>query len=107
MKQARIRPISYAVVATLAVIAIWLTPSLEKKQVFPMAPVVVTRPGLEPANFLLSPLVVQASNTVLVDTLAISEVIHPCPHHALTVRGVVVLPPSRRHPSGWAHDDFL
>ena len=34
--QARIRPISYAVVAILAVIAIWLTPSLEKKQVFPM-----------------------------------------------------------------------
>ena len=107
MKQARIRPISYAVVAILAVIAIWLTPSLEKKQVFPMEPVVVTRPGLEPANFLLSPLVVEASNTELVDTLAITGVIHSSLYNALNESGVGVLPPSARHQLAWSLADIF
>ena len=52
--------------AIMAMVAIWLTPSLEKKQIFPMEPVVVTQPGLEPADFLLQPLVVEATNTELV-----------------------------------------
>ena len=65
MKPATVRPISYAVVATLALVAIWFTPQLEKKQVFAMEPVVVSRPGLEPADFLLSPIFVEASNQEL------------------------------------------
>jgi len=40
-------------VATLAAVAIWFTPQLEKKQVFAMEPVVVSRPALEPADFLM------------------------------------------------------
>src|SRR5206468_6699822 len=95
--QQRIRPVGYAIVATLAAVAIWLTPTLEKKQVFAMEPVVVSRPGLEPADFLMSPLVVEASNKELVDTLAIGGVITSNLYNALNVSGAGVLPPSARH----------
>jgi murein DD-endopeptidase MepM/ murein hydrolase activator NlpD len=105
--QARVRPLSYAIVATLAVVAIWLTPPLEKKQVFPMEPVVVSRPGLEPANFLLSPLVVEASNTELVDTLSIAGVITSSLYNALNESGVGVLPPSARHQLAWSLADIF
>jgi murein DD-endopeptidase MepM/ murein hydrolase activator NlpD len=105
--QARVRPLSYAVVATLAVVAICLTPPLEKKQVFPMQPVVVTRPGLEPANFLLSPLVVEASNTELMDTLAITGVITSSLYNALNESGVGILPPSARHQLAWSLADIF
>ena len=107
MKQARIRPLSYAIVAALAVVAIWLTPALEKKQVFPMQPVVVTRPGIEPADFLLSPLVVEASNTELVDTLTIGGVIQSSLYNALNESGVGVLPPSARHQLAWSLADIF
>jgi murein DD-endopeptidase MepM/ murein hydrolase activator NlpD len=105
--QARVRPLSYAVVATLAVVAICLTPPLEKKQVFPMQPVVVTRPGLEPANFLLSPLVIEASNTELMDTLAITGTITSSLYNALNESGVGVLPPSARHQLAWSLADIF
>lgn len=101
------RPVSYAIVATLALVAIWLTPTLEKKQVFAMRPVVVTRPGLEPADFFLSPLVVEASNTELVDTLAIAGVIHSSLYNALNESGVGVLPPSARHQLAWTLADIF
>jgi murein DD-endopeptidase MepM/ murein hydrolase activator NlpD len=107
LKYAPIRPLSYAIVATLAAVAIWLTPSLEKKQVFAMEPVVVSRPGLEPADFLLSPLVVQASNTELVDTLTIGGVIHSSLYNALNESGVGVLPPSARHQLAWSLADIF
>src|SRR5690242_6752561 len=103
----RIRPVSYAIVATLAVVAIWFTPSLEKKQVFAMEPVVVSRPGLEPADFLLSPLVVEASNKELVDTLAIGGVIQSSLYNALNESGVGVLPPSARHQLAWSLADIF
>jgi murein DD-endopeptidase MepM/ murein hydrolase activator NlpD len=101
------RPISYVIVATLAVVAIWFTPSLEKKQVFAMEPVVVSRPGLEPADFLLSPLVVEASNKELVDTLAIGGVIQSSLYNALNESGVGVLPPSARHQLAWSLADIF
>ena len=107
MKQAPIRPIGYAVVATLAAVAIWLTPTLEKKQVFAMEPVVVSRPGLEPADFLMRPIVVQASNSELVDTLTISGVIHSSLYNALNESGVGVLPPSARHQLAWRLADIF
>src|SRR5881394_1372180 len=103
----RIRPISYAVVATMAAVAIWLTPTLEKKQVFAMEPVVVSRPGLEPADFVLTPLVIEASNTELVDTLAIGGVIHSSLYNALNESGVGVLPPSARHQLAWSLADIF
>ena len=102
-----VRPASYAVVATLAMVAIWLTPPLEKKQVFPMQPVVVTRPGLEPADFNLTPLVIEASNTELLDTLAISGVIQSSLYNALNESGVGVLPPSARHKLAWSLADIF
>jgi murein DD-endopeptidase MepM/ murein hydrolase activator NlpD len=102
-----VRPVSYAVVATLAVVAIWLTPPLEKKQIFPMEPVVVTRPGVEPADFMLTPLLVEASNTELVDTLAISGVIQSSLYNALNESGVGVLPPSARHKLAWSLADIF
>ena len=105
--QVHVRPLSYAVVATLAVVAICLTPPLEKKQVFPMQPVVVTRPGLEPANFLLSPLVIEASNTELMDTLAITGTITSSLYNALNESGVGVLPPSARHQLAWSLADIF
>lgn len=105
--QARVRPLSYAIVAALAVVAIWLTPPLEKKQIFPMQPVVVSRPGLDPANFLLSPLVVEASNTELMDTLAITGVITSSLYNALNESGVGVLPPSARHQLAWSLADIF
>ncbi|HEY3133755.1 MAG TPA: M23 family metallopeptidase [Gemmatimonadaceae bacterium] len=107
MKHHTIRPISYAIVATLAVVAIWFTPSLEKKQVFAMEPVVVSRPGLEPADFLLSPLVVEASNKELVDTLAIGGVITSNLYNALNESGAGVLPPSVRHQLAWSLADIF
>ena len=102
-----VRPVSYAVVATLAMVAIWLTPPLEKKQVFPMQPVVVTRPGVEPADFSLTPLLVEASNTELLDTLAISGVIQSSLYNALNESGVGVLPPSARHKLAWSLADIF
>jgi murein DD-endopeptidase MepM/ murein hydrolase activator NlpD len=102
-----VRPVSYAVVATLAVVAIWFTPPLEKKQIFPMEPVIVTRPGLEPADFMLSPLVIEAANTELVDTLTISGVIHSSLYNALNESGVGVLPPSARHKLAWSLADIF
>jgi len=105
--QDRIRPVSYAIVATLAVVAIWFTPSLEKKQVFAMEPVVVSRPGLEPADFLMSPLVVEASNKELVDTLAIGGVITSNLYNALNESGQGVLPPSARHQLAWSLADIF
>jgi murein DD-endopeptidase MepM/ murein hydrolase activator NlpD len=107
LKQARVRPIGYAVVALLAGLAIWFTPTLEKRQVFAMEPVVVSRPGLEPADFLLSPLVVEASNTDLVDTLAIGGVITSSLYNALNVSGEGVLPPSARHKLAWSLADIF
>ena len=103
----RIRPISYAIVATMAAVAIWLTPTLEKKQVFAMEPVVVSRPGLEPADFLLSPLVVEASNKELVDTLAIGGVITSNLYNALNESAAGVLPPSARHQLTWSLADIF
>ena len=107
MKQARVRPLGYAIVAAMAAVAIWLTPTLEKKQVFAMEPVVVSRPGLEPADFLLHPVLVEASNTELVDTLAISGVIESSLYNALNESGVGVLPPSARHQLAWSLADIF
>ena len=101
------RPVSYAIVATLAAVAIWFTPALEKKQVFAMDPVVVSRPGLEPADFLFQPVVIEASNTELVDTLAIAGVIHSSLYNALNESGVGVLPPSARHQLAWSLADIF
>ncbi len=103
----RIRPISYAIVATLAAVAIWFTPTLEKKQIFAMEPVVVSRPGFEPADFLLSPLVVEASNKELVDTLAIGGVITSNLYNALNESAAGVLPPSARHQLTWSLADIF
>jgi murein DD-endopeptidase MepM/ murein hydrolase activator NlpD len=94
-------------VATLAAVAIWFTPALERKQVFAMDPVVVSRPGLEPADFLFQPVVVEASNTELVDTLAIAGVIHSSLYNALNESGVGVLPPSARHQLAWSLADIF
>jgi murein DD-endopeptidase MepM/ murein hydrolase activator NlpD len=107
LKQVKVRPVSYAIVATLAVVAIWFTPTLEKKQVFAMEPVVVTVPGLEPADFVLSPLVVKASTAELLDTLAISGVIESSLYNALNESGVGVLPPSARHKLAWSLADIF
>ena len=107
MKRDTVRPVSYAIVATLAAVAIWFTPALEKKQVFAMGPVVVSRPGLEPADFLFQPVLVEASNTELVDTLAIAGVIHSSLYNALNESGVGVLPPSARHQLAWSLADIF
>ncbi len=101
------RPASYAVVAIMGMVAVWLTPSLEPKQVFSIAPVVVSRPGLEPADFLFRPVVIEASNTELVDTLQISGVIHSSLYNALNESGVGVLPPSARHQLAWSLADIF
>jgi murein DD-endopeptidase MepM/ murein hydrolase activator NlpD len=95
------------VVAALAAVAIWFTPTLEKKQVFALDPVVVSRPGLEPADFLLKPVVIEASNTELVDTLAIAGVIRSSLYNALNESGVGVLPPSARHQLAWSLADIF
>jgi murein DD-endopeptidase MepM/ murein hydrolase activator NlpD len=94
-------------VAALAVVAIWLTPPLEKKQIFPMQPIVVTEPALEPADFMLQPLVVEATNTELVDTLTISGVIRSSLYNALNESGVGVLPPAARHQLAWSLADIF
>ncbi len=72
-----------------------------------MEPVVVSRPGLEPVDFALSPLVIEASNTELVDTLAISGVISSSLYNALNESGVGVLPPSARHQLAWSLADIF
>lgn len=107
MKHAAVRPISYLVVATLAAVAIWFTPQLEKKQVFAMEPVVVSRPGLEPADFQMSPLVVEASDKELVDTLAIGGVITSNLYNAVNASAADLLPPSARHQLTWSLADIF
>ena len=107
MKPAHIRTIGYAVVAALAAVAIWLIPTLEKKSVFVLDPVTVSRPGLEPADFMFSPLLVQASNSELIDTLAIAGVIRSSLYNALDESGVGVLPPSARHQLAWSLADIF
>ncbi|HEU4747883.1 MAG TPA: M23 family metallopeptidase [Gemmatimonadaceae bacterium] len=72
-----------------------------------LEPVTVTRPGLEPADFELSPLTIQASNTELVDTLAIAGVIRSSLYNALNESGVGVLPPSARHKLAWSLADIF
>jgi murein DD-endopeptidase MepM/ murein hydrolase activator NlpD len=72
-----------------------------------MQPVVVTRPGLEPADFMFTPLLVEASNTELVDTLAIAGVIQSSLYNALNESGVGVLPPSARHKLAWSLADIF
>jgi murein DD-endopeptidase MepM/ murein hydrolase activator NlpD len=91
----------------MGMVAVWLTPALEPKQIFPMAPVVVNRPGVEPADFMFHPLVIEASNTELVDTLAISGVIQSSLYNALNESGVGVLPPSARHQLAWSLADIF
>ncbi|HJP86670.1 MAG TPA: M23 family metallopeptidase [Gemmatimonadaceae bacterium] len=107
MKHATVRPVSYVVVATLAAVAIWFTPQLEKKEVFAMEPVVVSRPGLEPADFLLSPIVVEASDKPIVDTLAIGGVITSNLYNALNISGAGVLPADARHKLAWSLADIF
>jgi murein DD-endopeptidase MepM/ murein hydrolase activator NlpD len=107
LKRVSVRPVSYAVVAALGLAAIWLTPALEKKQVFPMQPIVVTEPGLDPADFMLAPLVVEATNKELLDTLSISGVIHSSLYNALNESGVGVLPPAARHQLAWSLADIF
>jgi murein DD-endopeptidase MepM/ murein hydrolase activator NlpD len=87
--------------------AVWFTPALEPKQVFPLAPVVVNRPGIDPADFSFRPVVIEASNSELVDTLAISGVIHSSLYNALNESGVGVLPPSARHQLAWSLADIF
>ena len=107
MKHAAVRPISYLIVATLAAVAIWFTPTLEKKQVFAMEPVVVSEPGLEPADFLLSPIVVEASNKDVVDTLAIGGVITSNLYNAINASGAGLLPADARHKLVWSLADIF
>lgn len=103
----KVRPVGYAIVVALGLVAVWLTPALEKKQVFPMEPVVVNRPGYEPTDFMLSPVVIEASNTELLDTLAIAGVITSNLYNALNESGVGVLPPSARHQLAWTLADIF
>lgn len=105
--RAKVRPVGYAIVVALGLVAVRLTPALEKKQVFPMEPVVVSRPGFEPTDFMLSPVVIEASNTELVDTLAIAGVITSNLYNALNESGVGVLPPSARHQLAWTLADIF
>lgn len=107
MKQAKISAIGYAVVAALALAAIWFIPALEKKSVFVLQPVTVTRPGLDEVDFELRPLLIHASNTELLDTLAISGVIRSSLYNALNESGVGVLPPSARHKLAWSLADIF
>ena len=93
--------------ATLAAVAIWLTPTLEKKQVFAMEPVVVSEPGLEPADFLLSPVVVEASDKPIVDTLAIGGVITSNLYNAVNASAADLLPASARHQLTWSLADIF
>jgi murein DD-endopeptidase MepM/ murein hydrolase activator NlpD len=107
LKRVSVRPVGYGVVAILALVAVWITPSLEERKVFSMQPVVVARPGFDPADFLLTPLVVEASNKELLDTLAIAGVIHSSLYNALNESGVGVLPPSARHQLAWSLADIF
>jgi murein DD-endopeptidase MepM/ murein hydrolase activator NlpD len=107
LKPAKISAIGYAVVAALALAAIWFIPPLQKKSVFVLQPVTVTRPGLEEVDFELRPLTIQASNTDLLDTLAIAGVIRSSLYNALNESGVGVLPPSARHKLAWSLADIF
>jgi murein DD-endopeptidase MepM/ murein hydrolase activator NlpD len=91
----------------MGMVAVWLTPALEPKQIFPLAPVVVSRPGFEPTDFAFTPVVIQATNTELVDTLQISGTINSSLYNALNESGVGVLPPSARHQLAWSLADIF
>lgn len=91
----------------MGMVAVWLTPALEPKQIFPLAPVVVSRPGFEPTDFAFKPVVIEATNTELVDTLQISGTINSSLYNALNESGVGVLPPSARHQLAWSLADIF
>jgi murein DD-endopeptidase MepM/ murein hydrolase activator NlpD len=56
---------------------------------------------------MLRPVVIEASNTELLDTLAISGTIHSSLYNALNESGVGVLPPSARHQLAWSLADIF
>jgi len=97
LKQVSARVLSYSVVASLAAIAIWQTPTLEKRPVVLLQPVLVSQPGMESADYTLNPLYVQAFTHEKLDTLAIAGVIQSSLYSALDKTGIDDLPRNARH----------
>ena len=97
MRPAHARALSYTIVASLAGLAIWFTPSLGAVRAIPVAPVVVVHPEMPQTDYVSSPMYVVAPTRAIVDTLAVAGVIHESLFASLDESAQEELPPSARH----------
>ena len=97
LSPAHARALSYSIVASLAGLAIWFTPSLGAYRVMPLAPVVVVHPEMPPTDYISSPMIVLAPDGPILDTIAVAGVIHESLFASLDNSAKEDLPPSARH----------
>ena len=97
MRPAHARALSYSIVASLAGLAIWFTPSLGAVRDIPLAPVVVVHPELPKTDYVSSPMYVVAPTGPIVDTLAVAGIVHESLVAALDESAQEELPRSARH----------
>jgi murein DD-endopeptidase MepM/ murein hydrolase activator NlpD len=91
------RALSYSIVASLAGLAIWYTPSLGAVRDIPLAPVVVVHPEMPQTDYTSSPMLVFAPTSAVVDTVAVAGIIHESLFASLDESAQEELPPSARH----------
>src|SRR5205809_1670561 len=97
LRPAHARALSYTIVASLAGLAIWFTPSLGAYRAIPLAPVVVVHPEMPKTDYTSSPMIVYAPTSAIVDTLAVAGLIHESLFASLDETTQEELPPSARH----------
>ena len=97
MRPAHARALSYSIVASLAGLAIWFTPSLGAYRAMPVAPVVVVHPEMPKTDYISSPMYVVAPTKAIVDTLAVAGVVHESLIASIDESAHEELPTSARH----------
>ncbi len=97
MSPAHARALSYSIVASLAGLAIWFTPSLGAYRAMTVAPVVVVHPEMPKTDYISSPMFVVAPTSAFVDTVAVAGVIHESLFASLDNSAQEELPQSARH----------
>ena len=97
MRPAHARALSYSIVASLAGLAIWFTPSLGAYRAMPVAPVVVVHPEMPMTDYVSSPMMVYAPDGPIVDTVAVAGIIHESLFASLDNSAQEELPPAARH----------
>jgi hypothetical protein len=97
LRPALARTLSYAIVASLAGLAIWFTPQLGPVRHIELAPLVVVHPELPKTDFASSPMLVYAPTGPVVDTVAVAGTIHNSLFASIDNTARDDLPPAARH----------